>query len=103
MRRTKALVEVAVAMMEDPDAQLWGYRLMKRSGVRSGVMYPILDRMLDEGWVTDGWEDVDSAERRHLRRRYYQLTEKGKTELGMLIEYARSDARFRGLDLGWAR
>lgn len=30
-------------------------------------------------------------------RRYYELTAKGKAELGAILEYARSDARFGAL------
>ena len=56
MRRTYALIQVALALMDDPTGQHWGYDLSRRAGVRSGVLYPILHRMLDEGWLEDGWE-----------------------------------------------
>ena len=42
MRVTHALVEVAAALMNDASGQHWGYELSKSSGVRSGVMYPVL-------------------------------------------------------------
>ena len=51
------LVQAAIALMADPNGRHWGYELSKRSGLRSGVMYPLLARMLDEGWLADGWED----------------------------------------------
>lgn len=54
VRRTYALVLVAIALMADPSGRHWGYELSRQSGVRSGVMYPLLQRMLDEGWLTDG-------------------------------------------------
>lgn len=95
MKRTYALLMVALALMADPEGQHWGYELSKRSGVRSGVMYPILQRMLDEGWLDDGWEEqprVGKAKR--PPRRYYELTEEGKAELGAVIAEARRDARF---------
>lgn len=104
MRRpTKALIEVAIAMMEDPNGKHWGYGLMKRSGLRSGVLYPILDRLLTDGWVTDGWEEPDPNDRRRARRRYYELTDLGKLELGALVDLARSGVPVRAADLGWAQ
>lgn len=38
---TRALIAVAVALMEDPAGRHWGYALSKAAGVRSGAMYPI--------------------------------------------------------------
>lgn len=96
MRRTYALVQVALALMADPKARHWGYDLSKASGVRSGVMYPILHRMLDEGWLKDGWEDDAHAGKRPARR-YYELTDEGAAELRALLQAARTEARFRGL------
>jgi PadR family transcriptional regulator PadR len=91
-----------MAMMASPSDKHWGYDLTKRAGVRSGVLYPILRRMLDDGWVTDGWEvEADTGGKRPPRR-YYELTEKGMSELGALRRTAVSDARFRGLNVGLA-
>ena len=96
MRRTYALVQVALALMDDASSRHWGYELSKRSGVRSPVMYGILQRMLDEGWLTDGWEEQAQVGRsKRPPRRYYELTEPGKIALGAVIAEARRDARFR--------
>jgi len=95
VRRTYALVAVAVVLMSDPGVRHWGYVLSRRSGIRSGVMYPILRRMLDEGWLADGWEDqAQAGEGKRPPRRYYELTSEGKTALGVLVAQARYDARF---------
>jgi PadR family transcriptional regulator PadR len=96
MRRTYALIQVALALMSDASSRHWGYELSKLSGVRSGVMYPILQRMLDEGWLEDGWEvQVKVGKAKRPPRRYYELTDAGKIALGALIVEARHDARFR--------
>ena len=98
MRRTYALVLVAIALMADPSGRHWGYELSKRSGVRSGVMYPLLQRMLDEGWLADGWEDqAQTGRAKRPPRRYYELTGAGKAALGAVIAEARRDARFAPL------
>jgi PadR family transcriptional regulator PadR len=98
MRTTESLVRVAVALLDDPHGDHYGYPLGKRSGVRSGVLYPILARMLDEEWLTDSWEDesVAHAEGRPSRR-IYHLTERGRRELGAIESAAREDARFKSM------
>jgi PadR family transcriptional regulator PadR len=93
---------VAVAIMGDPAGKHWGYELTRKSGVRSGVLYPILARMLGEGWLTDGWEEPGTTGGRPPRR-YYELTDAGRRALGALLAEARTDARFRDMDLGYAR
>ena len=97
MRKTHSLVQVAMALMADPGGRHWGYDLSKRSGVRSGVLYPTLQRMLDEGWVRDGWEEPGGVRAKRPPRRYYELTDEGKAALGALLNEACGDARFRGL------
>lgn len=100
MRKTHALVQVAIALLEDPTSRHWGYRLSEQAGVRSGVLYPMLTRMLNDGWVKDGWEDRTTIREKRPPRRYYELTDKGRLELGAVLEDARCDARFRGLAWG---
>jgi PadR family transcriptional regulator PadR len=94
MRMTHALVQVAMVLLDDRDGRHWGYELSKRSGVRSGVLYPMLTRMLDEGWVQDGWEDPTTIRDKRPPRRYYELTDKGRKELGEVLDKARCDTRF---------
>ncbi len=91
-----------MALLEDPTGKHWGYELSKQTGVRSGVMYPMLTRMLDEGWLTDGWEDEAIIREKRPARRYYELTDEGRLRLGAVLQEARSDARFRGLNWRYA-
>jgi PadR family transcriptional regulator PadR len=90
-------MQVLSALMEDPKGRHWGYELWKRSGVRSGVMYPILHRLLNEGWLSDGWEDKGSPGRRRPPRRYYELTPNGEAEADALLREALQDPRFATL------
>ncbi|MFI6365239.1 PadR family transcriptional regulator [Nocardia sp. NPDC050630] len=101
MRKTHALIQVAAALLTEPDAKHWGYDLSRRSGVRSGVLYPILAKMLQEGWLTDGWEDPSTIVDKRPPRRYYELTDHGKLELAATMRAARADSRFSALNLGW--
>ena len=102
MRLTNALVRVAIVLMADPEVEHWGYDLGKRAGVRSGVLYPMLSRMLQEEWLVDGWEDLSNGANGRPPRRYYRLTDRGRVALGARLEAARTDPRFSGLRLGWA-
>ncbi|GAB2516263.1 PadR family transcriptional regulator [Nocardia heshunensis] len=97
MRTTHSLVQVAVALMRAPSERHWGYALSQESGVRSGVLYPILRRMLNDGWLADGWEDVTETGGVRPVRRYYTLTAKGGVELGAILAAARSERRFVGI------
>ncbi len=97
MRKTRTLVQVAQAVLDDAGGPLWGYQLSQASGVRSGPLSRILSRMLDEGWLTDGWEDRTTVQRGRPPRRYYTVTEPGREALRALLDEARDDVRFDGL------
>ncbi|MGW5227485.1 PadR family transcriptional regulator [Nocardia niigatensis] len=101
MRRTHSLIQVAVALLAEPDTRHWGYELSRQSGVRSGVLYPMLSKMLAEGWLTDGWEDPATITQKRPPRRYYELTDQGKLELAGMVRAAAADRRFTSLNLGW--
>jgi len=96
VRRTQALVRLAQVIMADPGSRFWGYDLSSRAGVRSGVLYPLLTRMLNEGWLTDGWQSREEAGSRPPRR-YYELTDLGRRQLGAILNEARVEDRFAAL------
>lgn len=98
MKRTRSVGEVALALMSAPDDRHWGYELTKQSGLRSGVLYPILHRMLDEGWLEDGWEDPPASLGKRTRppRRYYELTDLGREQLGAAAKSATQTASAPG-------
>ncbi|CAN5190206.1 hypothetical protein BH11ACT4_BH11ACT4_23460 [soil metagenome] len=102
MKRTKAVTKVAVEIMSSPSRQFWGYPLSIDTGLRSGVLYPILQRMLDEGWLADGWETIDRTVEKRPARRYYTLTDLGARELGAIAAAAPSDQRATTAKLGLA-
>jgi len=104
MKVTHALVLVALALLEmdrEGDGRVWGYALSKRSGVRSGVLYPQLDRMMSEGWLDDSWEERAEGQKRPPRR-YYTLTDDGRRELGAVVARAESQPRFKSMKVSLA-
>jgi PadR family transcriptional regulator PadR len=54
----------------------------------------MLQRMQADGWLSDGWEDPAESDGQRPARRYYELTDKGRLELGALIAAAAIDERF---------
>lgn len=103
MRHTDALVKVARALCARPSDRHWGYPLTKVTGLRSGALYPILTRMLAEGWLVDGWEEIDPAVAKRPPRRYYELTADGLRELGAVVRRAElEEARVRNRAIGAA-
>ena len=48
------LVQVAMAVLANPTSRHWGYELSRQTGVRSGVLYPMLTRMLDGARLKTG-------------------------------------------------
>jgi PadR family transcriptional regulator PadR len=66
-----------MALMDDPTGRHWGYELSRKTRVRSGVLYPMLTRVLTEGWLSDGWEDPTTIRQKRPPRGCYELTDKG--------------------------
>lgn len=95
MRYTDSLVKVAQALCAEPNERYWGYPLTKTTGLRSGTLYPILNNLLDEGWLSDGWEEIDPSTAKRPPRRYYEITDTGLRELGAVLARADSEASRR--------
>lgn len=65
--------------MDAPDGQHYGYDLMKAADIKSGTLYPLLARLEKSGWIASSWEEADAADLGRGKRKYYQLTDKGKS------------------------
>lgn len=95
MRITVALVKVARVLLADTGAW-YGFDLSRRARVRSGVLYPMLARMLKQGWIEDAWDDASTIPEGQRPRRYYQLTDLGRAELTRILTSASQDKWFTG-------
>jgi len=91
---THASIAVIRSLMDDPTGRHWGYELGRQARVRSGVLYPILRRMTDAGWLTDGWEEPSEVGSGRPPRRYYRLTGNGARACADVLREAQADARF---------
>jgi DNA-binding MarR family transcriptional regulator len=70
-------LRVLEAFLENPSDQLSGADVLKRTGVPSGTLYPILLRLEAAGWFKSRWEAIDPATAGRPRRRLYRLTPSG--------------------------
>ncbi len=76
----KAIAKVLIAFLEQPTRDQYGFGLMRMTGVKSGSLYPILDRLERAGWIESRKEDVDEKVARRPKRRLYRLTAVGRRE-----------------------
>jgi PadR family transcriptional regulator, regulatory protein PadR len=65
------------AFLDSPSEETYGFELAQVTGLPSGSIYPILDRLSDEGFVKSWWQEVETKSQRR-RRRYYALTGEGR-------------------------
>lgn len=71
---TTQTLRVLAAMTQEPEVDWYGLALSRRSGLKPGTIYPILDRLLKAGWLERSWEDIDPVAEGRPRRRIYRLT-----------------------------
>lgn len=99
-KMSRTTLEVLGAFMDDPQQERHGYELMKATEIKAGSMYPILQRLEDDGMVEASWEDIDPAAEGRPRRRYYRVTGLGQAVFAQEIKVMSS--RLRGLIPGIA-
>jgi DNA-binding IclR family transcriptional regulator len=84
VRMSLQTLRVLDAFVENPNDELSGADVLKRCGIASGTLYPILLRLESAGWFKSRWEAIDPATAGRPRRRLYRLTPTG-------LKYANSE------------
>ena len=74
---TQAVLEI---FLRDAAVDHYGLEVGALLGLPSGTIHPILARLEGVGWLSSGWEQVDSRVIGRPARRYYRLTEAGDTD-----------------------
>lgn len=77
---TQATQKVLRALLEDPQAEMYGLEICEKAELPTGTIHPILARFEAIGWLEQRWEDVDPSVVGRPRRRYYRLTRDGAIE-----------------------
>ena len=70
-------LQLLQVFMENPSRPRYGLELAKRTGLKSGTVYPALGRLEQQGWLTSEVEDVDPTLAKRPARRIYTLTNAG--------------------------
>ena len=74
IRRSPQTSQVLRELLDSPQEWRHGYDMSRRTGVKSGTLYPILIRLAEQQVLETKWEDAKTGRPpRHL----YRLTHKG--------------------------
>ena len=93
------------------ERRAYGYLIMKEVASRSGratsvspsLLYPLLARLERDGDITSDWDEVKAdprADSPGRRRKWYQVTEKGRRRLGQRVQAHRLYVRMMSAFLG---
>lgn len=77
MQITTQVLKVLGTFLSDPKAELSGGEISKRTGLKSGTLYPILIRLEGAKWLDSEWEKGDPRVLGRPRRRFYTITALG--------------------------
>jgi DNA-binding PadR family transcriptional regulator len=79
MRLTRPTLEVIkVLLASTPESPAWGLKICEEADLGSGTVYPILDRLEQNGWIVSFKESEPHPGR--PPRRYYELTGAGRAQ-----------------------
>jgi PadR family transcriptional regulator len=80
MELSKASAKVLRVFLDDPDEEQYGFGLMRSTGVKSGSLYPILDRFERLRWIAGYDEAINEHAEGRPKRRLYRLTALGERQ-----------------------
>jgi len=75
-----AAAKVLAAFLNTPRREQYGFGLMKTTNLKSGTLYPLLDRFERSGWLEEFDEDIDEVAVGRPKRRLYRPTAQGERE-----------------------
>ena len=99
MRISHQTKRVLQAFLDAPTEETYGFVLAQATGLKAGTLYPVLQRLVDEGWVTARWEEIDESQEGRRRRRYYRLTALGERDARAAVN--QESTGLRQLMPGW--
>lgn len=85
MRVTGPMLKILTELRSDAGRERYGLDLMRSTGLQSGTVYRILDRLTEAGLVTARWEEADPVAEGRPRRRLYRLTGIGASEADRIL------------------
>jgi len=91
-RTTRPLLDVASCLLRADfrGTELYGWQIIRETGRTGPTVYGILDRLEDMHWITGYWDEQGSDDNRP-RRRFYRLTDDGRTQVRELLAARRPE------------
>jgi PadR family transcriptional regulator PadR len=90
-RTTKTLVRLLEVLMSDPTKEWYGLELIDGARLSSGTLYPLLQRLVADGWLERTGERP--SEIGGTARRMYRLTAVGSDGAARLMHRSRPKPR----------
>jgi PadR family transcriptional regulator, regulatory protein PadR len=69
--------DVLSCMLQTPNERHYGLEIMQKTGLKSGTLYPVLQRLETQKLLESEWETIDPVAEGRKPRRYYTLTNLG--------------------------
>ena len=85
-KATKTFLKVITPFIHDAEAQYSGYDICKKTGLRTGAVYPLLYELLAKSWLSVEWEQTSASDRSGPRRKLYKVTPEGAKNGRKLID-----------------
>lgn len=79
-RITAQMLAILGMFLAAPDGGLAGSDIAKRTGLKSGTLYPALFRLERANWIQSEWEEASPTALGRPRRRTYTLTLEGERQ-----------------------
>jgi PadR family transcriptional regulator, regulatory protein PadR len=90
---------VLQAFLDQPGTETYGYSLSQATGLKAGTLYPILQRLVAEGWLEARSDEADDRRAIPRRRRYYRLSPEGGRNARAAVDH--DSFALRELMPGW--
>ncbi|HEX8083367.1 MAG TPA: helix-turn-helix transcriptional regulator [Solirubrobacteraceae bacterium] len=87
-RITRQLLAVLAVFLDDPSREWYGLEVLEQARLKSGTLYPILHRLVDDGWLIRTRET--RSELGGTGRRLYRLTAQGEEAARSLLAERRA-------------
>jgi len=95
MRATKPLLRLLQVLQQEPDAEWYGYTLFQMTGSKGGTLYPLLDRLEHQGWITARWAQPRPLPDGQPSRKLYSLTEFGCSQAQQMLAAHSAESQSR--------
>lgn len=80
LRMTTQTLSILGVFLACPDQRISGVEIARKTGLKSGTLYPALFRLERASWLVSKWEDGVPEELGRPRRRLYSLTADGEKQ-----------------------